>query len=195
MWTSLVTKTLLTGAICAGAVYGYTRWADHKESIGYARAENYYTGVIDKSNREHKEELDRQKSLVDNANTALANLRLEREANDATNTSTISALRQRVSVLSAGGLRDPFAKTCDNDRSHAPDSGASGAVPSDENRTETSGLLSAELTEFLRTKALEADEINASYDSCRADSRELRRKLGELAAQQKAAASSSMEVR
>ena len=159
-------------AVLAGALSlltaGYFAWAGHQQDIGQARATAVYEAQLTKQKGAAKLLLEQETAKVKTAEKALQDFSNQRAENDLVNERTISVLAGRVHAL--GRLRDPGATvgrggggsgTQSADSTGAGDSQADGA--------ETGRFLSAELTEFLRSQAASADEVNAAYASCRED--------------------------
>jgi hypothetical protein len=76
-----------------------------------------------------------------------------------------------------GRLRDPYSTGCRCSGASAQSQPAAAAASSEGHPADGSGLLSEQLTIFLREQARLADQINDAYAACRADSLSVRKAL------------------
>lgn len=95
----------------------------------------------------------------------------QQEIQDAEHQKAVSDLSSRVRQLvgSTGRLRDPQAAGCGPGSSSA--TGTAATAPGDraDDASEAGGLLSVGASGLFRRLTREADDINAAYESCRAD--------------------------
>jgi hypothetical protein len=100
------------------------------------------------------------------------------EKKDANNKATIDAQARRLADAAAahgGQLRDPNG--CGRGGASPEGQGGAAAGTGEEHRAEAGGLLSAQLSRLLGKLTREADDINAAYESCRADAVNVRQAL------------------
>lgn len=107
---------------------------------------------------------------------ALAAFKAEQELKDAANKTMVKSLADRLLAAgnAAGRLRDPNATGCGPSGGGAKDATPTAAAGGPGNPAETGGLLSVQLSELLRQRLREADDINVAYAACRADTLNLR---------------------
>jgi hypothetical protein len=100
------------------------------------------------------------------------------EKKDANNQAVIDAQARRLADAAAahgGQLRDPNG--CGRGGASPEGQGGAAAGTGEEHRAEAGGLLSAQLSRLLGKLTREADNINAAYESCRADAVNVRQAL------------------
>lgn len=149
---------------------GIVIFGQHRYDQGDAAATLRDSVVIEKLKGDAATTLAAETERVRKAEQALRDFKDNQELKDADNRKIVQALADRVRSLigDAGRLRDPNATGCGGGGGGATSQATEGAGDRPADGAEAGGLLSAELTEFLRTQALSADEINNAYSSCRA---------------------------
>ena len=161
-----VVDGVLLLAVIAGGYFGYEHWANVKRNEG---AEPYIAAIV-----RQKAEASALLATLTEANTRtekrLQDFANDRNENDQVNEGAISVLADK---LHAARLRDPAASGCGGPSPGGQVAASSGAGGKDS--TEAGGLLSDRTSEFLRSQARLADDINAAYQSCRADAYEVRK--------------------
>lgn len=171
-WLAILTSRLAMYAYVAIAIgIGYSYWAHHERNIGAAPYKAQIKALSDAIEKQKesaaallKSEQNKTASIEARLNQALQ----QQEHKDAINDAIVSDLTKR---LAAARLRDPGARS----GSGGPASATAASAPSGAaDNPSATGLLSAEATGFLRDFAREADEVNAAYASCRADSFNIR---------------------
>ena len=152
---------------------GYFSWADHQQSIGEARAAVTYNQQLGKQKDEAKALLIAETVKAEASKMALQVFKNNQEIKDAHNTKTVTDLGAQLYGL--GRLRDPNQTFGCGLSSGSPEGGTpASSITGTGDGAQATGLLSAELTQFLREKMKEADDINTAYISCRQDSFNLR---------------------
>lgn len=162
-----VAAVVLSGALTAG----YFQWRGHQRGIGAEQQHALDKAAMDKQKAEAAQKLAAAMAERDAIEQKLLAARQDQDIKDAKNRTTNASLSARLSALSAnagGRLRDPNADTgCRDSRDPPARSPTATASDSRNDGAETSGLLSVQLSDLLREKLREADEINAAYTSCR----------------------------
>jgi len=144
----------------------------------HARLESAQTKVSAQNQltKKQKEEasllLQLERERIETLQRALKIAAQMQEKQDAKNTETTlaEAVRLRDAAVPSGRLRDPHAdsRTCGGGGGGAPEKTGAHQPEGAAGQAEAGGLLSAPLTNLLRTTQLEADTINDAYASCRA---------------------------
>lgn len=174
LWAVKLGGGVLVGAALFG---GYLAWASHQQGIAEARATAACNLKIEAQKKEAATLLAKETAKVVATERALQDFKNRQEVKDAGNKKTVDNLSARLRSLVGrdGRLRDPHTDSGRGGGGSGPrGSGSPGPDNRPDNGTETSGILSAELTELLQRLTLEADEINAAYISCRADAEAVR---------------------
>ena len=170
----MLLRGIVIAVLLSALTAGYFSWRGHQREIGAIAQRLVDQAETDKIKRDavlKLEEVLRGKAA---AEKQLAEFKDKQEVQDAKNVATVTDLGRRIAALtraSAGRLRDPNAQASGRgggSRDPTPAT-ATAASPRPDDATETTGLLSPELTEFLQRTFEEADAINAAYISCRAD--------------------------
>jgi len=156
----------------AASLLFYQAWAGHQRKLGAAP----YIAAIERQKAEASKALAVEVEKTRAANQALLYFKNIQEKIDAKNQIKIEGLstRLRAAAGPAGRLRDPNAARCGSGGSGATATDSTSAIDSASDGADAGGLLSAELTGLLLEQARIADQINAAYTSCRADSITLR---------------------
>jgi hypothetical protein len=164
---------LLAISTLAGAFWGY---GAHREREGATARAAIYDAALAKQKSQAATLLATETDRVQAQQTQLQYQLQTQEITDAQNRQTIAALAARVRALAdaAGRLRDPNAAECGRGGGGTPSDAAPGAASGAGDAAVAGGLVSAELSRFLREQAEAADAVNAAYASCRADSLGLR---------------------
>lgn len=167
--SGLLIRGLVLAAVLGVLTAGYFGWRAEQRSIGAAAQKVIDQREVDKIKAEAALALAAAVKGKDTAEAALRAATAAQEEKDVANQKTIATLGRQLSAL--GVLRDPYAKAsgCGSGSSGPATAVAAAPRPGASDVTETTGLLSKELTGFLRQQADEADAINAAYISCRAD--------------------------
>jgi len=150
----IVLKVLIGIGLLVAAVGGYKAWEIHEQALGANAALTAKTVELDKLYRD----ADTKRQTAEDK---LKQFLTERNIQDAKNKATITALSNKLASMQ---LRDPNATSSGGKQTETP----SSPNGSGNNPTETSGVLSVQLTELLRKLMRESDEINNAYNSCRA---------------------------
>lgn len=115
---------------------------------------------------------------VASAEKKLADALAAREKSDAQNKTTVAGYRSQLAAAAgpSGRLRDPNAEAggCRSSGGSTEGKAVASAKSGPGDSSNGAGLLSKELTEFLLTKAEEADRVNIAYLSCREDALSVR---------------------
>lgn len=178
-WLSPLRWLMLLGLALA-LTGGYLAWAQHQQQIGEDRITTRYQTAIAKQKAQAAEVLARETTRALDAERRLADLRDQREKDDATNTQTVNSLRARLRAAAgpAGRLRDPFAQPavarCGDGGGGAQTASAATAASGAADATEAGGLLSKELTGLFQRLTAEADAVNKAYIACRGDAIDVR---------------------
>lgn len=151
----------------------YFAWAEKQQKIGHEAAWVEFEAALAKQKTQAQALLKTETDKVTAAQKALNDFKNTQEIKDVQNAKVVSDLTTKLRDL--GRLRDP-GKTTRCGPGSGPSEGGSPTSPSSgpNDTAEAGGLLSAELTEFLLTQAIAADQINSAYISCRDDSLNLR---------------------
>lgn len=158
-------KPLTLLLLVVGMVVGYQLWASYQQGIGEERATARYNLKIEIMKREAAVALAVENKRVIEAERSLVALKNTQEVKDAENRKIAGSLTARLHEL--GRLRDPNAgRWGGSGGPGGQDSARSGDCSG--NRAEASGVLSKSASDLLRKLALEADEINLAFISCRA---------------------------
>lgn len=170
-------RWVMLAAVAASLVLGYTLWVDHQQGIGEARANARWIAATARIKAEAAATLATETARVQATQQALQDFKNQQELKDAHHQNTVAGLSGRLRGLaSAAGnrLRDPNATGCGRGGDSPP--GQATATPGDSanDRTETGGLLSEQLSSLLRARIEEADTINIAYIACRADTAAVR---------------------
>ncbi len=169
--TELLIKLALVAALIAALFFG----EQYIEGLGYQRAQTEDRVAMEEVKREAASTLASEIDKTRTAEQALQDQKTQQERNDADHQKTIADLSDRLSGLAsrnAGRLRDPYALQpagCRPGGGGTPRNPASAAGDRAADPTEADGLLSKQLSDLLRERTREADDINAAYASCRAD--------------------------
>lgn len=165
-------RWLLYLALAGSLWLGYTTWRDRHQDIGEQRATQRYEAALAVQKTQAAQLLATETTRANEAERRARELIAQQEKNDASNLKTIGTLAARLRALAGpdGRLRDPNVGAGCGGGGSGP-AGAPAAAPADRpaDPAQTGGLLSAELSELLRARLTEADEINLAYTSCRAD--------------------------
>ena len=163
-------------AALAVAVLLFGAW-QYIDGRGYDRASAECTAAINAQKVQAAGLLASETAKVRAAEQALQAFTNTQNLKDAENVQTLAALSDRLRRAAgpAGRLRDPAATGCGG--SSAGATGATAAAPGDRaaDNPQAVGLLSADFTGLLQSLTREADDINAAYQSCRADAFAMRR--------------------
>jgi len=154
---------LIAGAIIGGGVLlglGYLHWRDAQREIGAAPYRAQVQAMRDAALQASARVAETEKRLQ----AAQA----EQTKKDGDNEKTIADLGRKL--RDAGRLRDPGTRGSSCPSSET----APGATPGTGDDAQGPGVLSAELSDMLRTWAAEADAVNIAYASCRADALNVR---------------------
>lgn len=164
-------RWLMLLTACSALVLGYVVWQDHQQGIGEARANARWKIATDQIKADARTKLADETAKVRTAEQALQDFKHKQELKDAHNQTTVAGLAARIRVLAgpSGRLRDPNATGCRGGSDSAPGQVAAAPGDSANDRTETGGLLSEQLSGLLRARIEEADTINNAYIACRAD--------------------------
>ena len=152
-------------------IIGYNFWVNHQRDIGRDEKTVYYEKIIQDQKVEASKILAKETAKVQATKDALQEAKNNQEVRDGKNEKTIQILNAKLRDLADanGRLRDPK-----NGRRVSGTFSANNNPPNPgdcpDNGTETSGLLSAELSRLLQKLTAEADEVNLAYISCREDS-------------------------
>lgn len=166
--SSIITFIALVAAIFGFGLYEYRQGAEHTKLI--------YDVAIQSQKIAANAVLAVETSKVHVRDEALNDLKNQQELKDADHQKT--TLRLTDQLRTAAGtvkrLRDPNAPGCGGGGGYPASKATTGADSGAADRTDASGLLSAELTQLLQSDAQKADDINNAYASCRADSQAVR---------------------
>jgi hypothetical protein len=156
---------------------GYAAWASHERSIGDVRTSARYEKAIATQKSDAAKTLATETAKTAAAEKALQDFKNQQEITDATHQKTVASLSYKLRVLAgpAGRLRDPNATGCRSSSGSAASATAASSGNRADDAAEADGLLSRELSDLLRERIREADEINNAYISCRADAQAVRR--------------------
>lgn len=165
-------RRLLYLALSGALVLGYTTWRDRQQDIGEQRAIQRYEATLAVQKNQAAQLLATETTRANAAERRARELIAQQEEKDASNLKTIGALAARLRAFAGpdGRLRDPNAAAGRGGGGSGP-AGAPAAAPADRpaDPAQAGGLLSAELSELLRARLIEAEQINAAYTSCRTD--------------------------
>lgn len=169
----------IAAAVVVGAVTtGYFSWRTAQRDVGAQAQYVVDRAAMDRLEEKAKTELAAATARRDTAEQALLAFKNKQEITDAKNKATNATLSTKLAALSAAGsgrLRDPNAEiACGSgggDTASPPTATASG---SPDDGAKTGGLLSVQLSDLLRERLREADEINVAYAACRADAFNIR---------------------
>lgn len=141
------------------------------EGRGYDRARAEGQVVADKLKADAAVELASETAKTHAAEQALQSQTHTQDLKDADHVKTLADLSDRLRSVSgpAGRLRDPHATGCGAGGGGATSAATPAAGDRAGDPTQTSGILSVELSGLLQRLTREADDINAAYASCRAD--------------------------
>lgn len=165
-------RWLMLLAVAGSLVLGYALWVDHQQGIGEARANARWIAATARIKAEAAATLATETDRVRATETALQEFKNQQELKDAHHQNTVAGLSGRLRGLaSAAGnrLRDPNATGCGRGSDGAPGQAATATDNRANDRTETGGLLSEQLSGLLLERLQEADAINIAYIACRAD--------------------------
>jgi hypothetical protein len=168
-------KACASLALAAALLIGYNLWASHQQGIGEERATDKYNTLIATQKVEAADLLAKETARVTATEKALQASKNNQEIQDAKNTKVVAGLTTRLRDLTVNGrLRDPHAGRGPSGNA-GPGNATSGPGDCPDHGAEAPGVLSAELSGLLQRLALEADEINVAYTSCRADAESVRK--------------------
>ena len=169
-------RWLAAAGLAVALAFAYFAWRDHQRDIGSDRERAKWEQAISMQKAEAARTLAAEKDKTAIAERALIEAKQRQEVQDAQNRTTVSALERRLRDAAgpAGRLRDPNAAGCGGSGSGASGEAASSTGNRAADTAETGGLLSVQLSDLLRQRLREADEINVAYASCRADALNLR---------------------
>lgn len=161
VWNKWTIGGLLALAITIGA------WTGTEKAIAShdARIRNE---VVVEYNTKIRKQKDEAKAIFDKA---IVDGKKQKEDQDAKDTVNDKAIALLAGKLYVARLRDPNAGR----GTGGSQANSSSTGKGQESGTETSGLLSTELTGLLTKLTREADEINVAYISCRADADNVRK--------------------
>ena len=175
---SLISRAAVRLVIYAVAIVGYSYY---QQWVGESRATVTYNAAIDQQKIEASATLAREMGRTRAAEQTLQAFKNQQEIDDAKNKLVVGALADQLRAAAGptARLRDPNAAPagCGIGGSGAPGADPARAGGGAADVTETGGLLSKELTEFLLSQAADADQVNLAYTSCRADGLNLREVL------------------
>jgi hypothetical protein len=150
--------------VIVGAVLGYGQWCAH--NAREAEAQKWQT-AIDKLNTEAATKLAGETRKVLALERALADITAKQEADyEKRRFDTHAAAMQldRAAADHGGVFVDPNGRSCGGSaQAEGPRSAASGEI----HPAEAGGVLSVQLSNLLREKLREADDINDAYALCR----------------------------
>lgn len=163
----LMIKLIAAAGVVGLLGFGYLEWRDVQREAGAAP----YKAKLATLQQQADDKLKAERERVAAIEQRMQADQLAQTKKDADNGKVIADLGRQL--RDAGRLRDPGATTgrggCGADRDVTP-----GAAPGADDDPQGPGLLSAELSNLLRTQAAEADAINIAYASCRADALSIR---------------------
>lgn len=176
IWAIKIGAGVLLVAALTG---GYFAWASRQQGIGEKRATVAFNVKIEAQKKEALAVLVKETARVATAERALHDFKNRQEVKDAGNKKTADNLTARLRALAgnSGRLRDPYAggRQGSGVTSSTVTTGPGNRA---DNGAETSGLFSAEFSQFLQQKLIEADAINNAYISCREDAEAMRARNG-----------------
>lgn len=157
---------------------GYAAWTSHERGIGDARTSVRYEKAIAQQGTDAAKQIAAEIAKTAAAEKTLQDFKNQQELIDAKNQTTVANLSSQLLARAgpAGQLRDPNATGCRGGSGSAKSATAAGADDRADDGAEAGGLLSKQLTQFLLAQAIDADEINNAYASCRADAQAVRRR-------------------
>lgn len=163
-------------AALAVAVVLWSAW-QYIDGRGYDRARAECTAAIDDQKSKAAALLASETAKVRSVEQALQTHLNTQNLKDAENVQVNAdkSDRLRAAAGPAGRLRDPAATGCGGSSAGAPGAATAGAGDRAADNPENAGLLSADFTGLLQRLTREADDINAAYQSCRADAFAVRR--------------------
>lgn len=170
-------RWLLLLAACAALIAGGYALVDHIGDVREAQVDARWKAAVDKQKVEAAGKLADETGKVLKIERELGAARAAQETRDAKNRKTVAGLERRLADAAAangGRLRDPNAAGCGGSGGSAETAVAAGADDRAGDGAKTGGLLSVQLSDLLRARLRDADEINIAYASCRADSLKLR---------------------
>ena len=127
-----------------------------------------YEAALDKQKEQAAQQYAQALVDVAAATKELNDFRNAQELKDESNQLVNNNLAARLRRASgdADRLRDPNQPGCGIGSGSAPDTAPATPTDRADNAAQTGGLLSVQLSELLRQRFFEADEINAAYMSC-----------------------------
>lgn len=169
----------IAAAVVVGAVTaGYFSWRTVQRDIGAQAQYEVDRAAMEQIKADARVKLDEAAARRDAAEQALLAFKNKQEVTDAKNKATNAALATKLAALSAadrGRLRDPNADAgCGSGGGNTASPPTPTASGSPDDGTKTGGLLSVQLSDLLRERLREADEINIAYAACRADALHIR---------------------
>ena len=169
------TRWLVILGAAASLMLGYDLLTKHKQGNGEARANVRWQIATDDLKREAAAKLATETARVQATQQALQDFKNQQELKDANNQKTVADLAGRLRAAGpTGRLRDPNAAGCGRGSDSAPREATTAPGDRPDDRAETGGLLSVELSGLLRARIEEADTINNAYIACRADANAVR---------------------
>lgn len=169
----------IAAAVVVGAVTaGYFSWRTVQRDIGAQAQYEVDRAAMEQLKVDARVKLDEATARRDAAEQALVAAKNKQEIADAKNKATNAALATKLATMSAsagGRLRDPNADVgCGGGGGDSTRPPTATAGDSHDDGAETGGLLSVQLSDLLRERLREADEINIAYAACRADALHIR---------------------
>lgn len=177
---ALVWAIALLLAMSWGGVMHHERDSAVQEADEAKGALTVVRGMIKEQKRQAAVLLAILTAEVKAAQSALDEFSRNQEKADANKRAIIADQARRLTALAAGNggkLRDPNATGCGGGGAGPQGPSAPGAVAGAADVTQAPGLLSAQLSGLLLRLTGEADDINAAYESCRADALTVRKFL------------------
>ena len=165
---SVILKLLLVVALL-GSLYAAKRMYDsHQQGIGAAAQKAVDQAATDKLNADAAKQLATLQKEKDAVDLQLTDFKRTQDVRFIQSQKKLAALSGQLRDL--GQLRDPYTASsgCGGGSSGTETKSAGAAPVSADNGAKAGGLLSTELTGFLRQKDADADTINVAYLDCRA---------------------------
>ena len=165
---SIFTKILALIFAITGLIWSINHWVDGERNVAFKAGQAATQKLWDADREQATAALLAANAALDKKKQELDLALATQEIKDVNHQKTISALSNQLATMQ---LRDPNANTASSIETTGT---ATDSNSSNNNTSETSGVLSRPLTELLQTITREADEINNAYASCQQNSYDIR---------------------
>lgn len=169
------------GAIAALALVAlFITYGEWRVTVEVGRANDRHAAAIEKLKGEAAKELAAQVTYTMGVERDLREAHDRNRKESEEHDRTVDALEKRlitVAARSGGRLRDPNAEGCGRSGGGAAAPAAAAAADRGEGAAQAGGLLSLQLSDLLRARLREADDVNNAYAACRVEVVNLRSKL------------------